>query len=194
MQPGDSSKKFIQIHPRKIFYICSPFRIHPKSELTIIFPSHHFQVLSEIFQGCISTKPIGKNHPTKPSVSEDTKVTWNRNQGGDCDFFFFLLGKPWISGGFFFCQIKQRWLDWFCWKWKKWMEVVGHVFFFCNIFFCFRFLVANGFCNYWFEPVLKIFSVPKTSFLLWKSAIPKRNLSPNHHFLGAMFVLRCLFS
>lgn len=67
-------------------------------------------------------------------------------------------------------------------------------FFFCNLFFCFRFLVANGFCNYWFEPVLKIFSVPKTSFLLWKSAIPKRNLSPNHHFLGAMLVLRCLFS
>lgn len=131
----------------------------------------------------ITTKPIGKNHQTTGFETS----TVPRLHGTEIKVW---IGKAMDFWRIFFDKSKQRWLDWLCWK-NEWKLLVTF-FFFCNVFFCFRFPIANGFCNYWFETVLKILSVPKTSFLLWKSAIPKRNSSPIHPFLGAMWVLRCL--
>lgn len=131
----------------------------------------------------ITTKPIGKNHQTTGFETS----TVPRLHGTEIKVW---IGKAMDFWRIFFAKSNRG--DWIGFVGKIWMEVVGHVFFFATSFFCFRFLIANGFCNYRFETVLKIFSAPKTSFLLWKSAIPKRNWSPNHHFWGAMLVLRCL--
>ena len=149
MQLGDSSKKIHPDTPPEDFLHMFTFSNTPQSQRN----SHHLPKPScsgsiRNLPGLyITTKPIGKNHQTKPSVSEDTKVTWNRNQGGDCDFcFFFSAGKAMDFWRILFLPNQNRG-DWigFVGKWKKWMEVVGHVFFFfCNLLF----LLQVSYCKW----------------------------------------------
>lgn len=138
MQLGDSSKKFIQIHPRKIFSICSPFRIHPKSRGThSIFPSHHFQVLSEIFQGCI-LPPNLQGKITKPPVSKLRQYQGYMEQKSRCG-----LGKPWISGGFFLTNQNRG--DWIGCVGKMNGSCWSRFFFFATSFFASGFLLQMDF-------------------------------------------------
>lgn len=188
-------KKSSRYTPGRFFTYVHLFEYTPNpEELTSSSQAIMFRFYQKSSRVVYYHQTYRENHQTTGFGNfESTKVTWNRNQGGDCDLCFFSAAKT-----------KEKLQDFFLLNQK---EVIGLVvlekmngscwsrFFLQPLFFaffCFRFLIATGFCNCWFETVLKIFSVPKTSFLLWKSAIPKRNSSPNHHFLGAMRVLQCL--
>lgn len=162
MQLGDSSKKnHPDTPPEDFLHMFTFFEYTPNPEeltsssLAIIF--RFYQKSSRVVYYHQTYREKSPNHRFS-GFPESTKVTWNRNQGVD-----------WESHGFledFFLPNQNRG-DWigFVGKWKKeWKLLV--TFFFCNVFFCFRFLIATGFCNCCFEPVLKIFSIPKTSFLL----------------------------